>query len=94
MTPDVDTADYSNAALRDRFEEVVVSTSPKSSKVLHLPDGDDVEPLCGTVPVKKSWRRKEVEVYPSADWYSYCDRCRDLLREDDRVGDAIMEDDW
>lgn len=85
--------EYSNEALRERFDHVVVSSSGKSTKSLHIPDGDEAEPLCGVIAVTKNWILKPVEVYPSPDYYEYCDRCREILCEQDCVGNALV-DDW
>lgn len=93
MTSDVGTTDYTDSDLRDRFPEVVVSSSGKSTKVLHIPDGDEAEPLCGVIAVSKGWIRKSVDVYPGPDYYEYCDRCRGKLRESERYGNAL-ESDW
>ncbi|PSQ05245.1 hypothetical protein BRC97_09925 [Halobacteriales archaeon QS_6_71_20] len=93
MTTDIDTTDYTDADLRERFPEIVVTTSGKSSKVLHVPDGDDVEPLCDVTLVSKEWTRKSVEVYPGPDYYDYCDRCREKVREEDLSGITPSPDD-
>lgn len=74
---------YSESELRERFEEVVVSTSDKNTKVMHLPseNGEEV-PLCDRPLQSKEWREKSLDVYPLG-WFEngFCDYCREKIRE-------------
>lgn len=81
--------DHTEQALRERFPEIVVSTSSKSDKRLHIPDSDNVEPLCDVCLMSKSWTLKPVVVYPPG-FREYCGRCREALREDDRQQSAAQ----
>lgn len=71
-----------DSRLRDRFPEVIISRSGKHDKVLHVPNDDGEEPLCGSAIISKGWRRKSVAVYPPGH-FEWCDRCKDKLREQD-----------
>jgi hypothetical protein len=69
--------------LRHRFSEIVVSSSGKSNKRVHIPGGDGT-PLCETVLRSKSWRTKPTDSLPP-EWVEWCDRCRARLQERERA---------
>jgi hypothetical protein len=87
------TDDYTDEALRERFDTVVLTTNPKNNKRLHLPDGD--EPMCDTHFRRGELIEKSIDVYPLG-WSEWCQRCLDALETSDNEPEVVDADevDW
>lgn len=87
----------SESEIRQEYSEVIVSTSSKSSKRMHLPsDNGKVEPRCDRALNGKSWRVKDLAVYPPG-WHDFCQSCMDKVEEESPargVYEGAMTSDW
>ncbi|ELZ80118.1 hypothetical protein C455_07125 [Haloferax larsenii JCM 13917] len=59
--------------IRDEIEEFTHSTSG-SPTLLHIPDGDTTDPLCGYTK-GKNWRREPVTAFPAIGYRELCRHC-------------------